>query len=64
MDIKTLSKLMKVNSTITISQAKMIEQILHSYNVNEGNIIVKQKIKPKRHKKHNKKQIVMRRKKR
>jgi len=55
MDIRTLKRIMKVNSTITVSQSKEIEQILLNYNVNEGNIIVKEKIKKKR----NKKQVVM-----
>ncbi len=57
MDIRLLSKILKVNNTLTISHVKEIEQILINYNVNEGNIIVKNNFdkKPKKPKK----QVVM-----
>lgn len=61
MDIRTVSKLMKINSTITISHARDIEKLIYNYNVNHGFIIVKDKIKKTLKKKPKKTQIIMKR---
>ncbi len=61
MDIRTISKLMKINNSITLSQAREIEKVLYNYNVNHGIIIVKGKINKKPKKTPNKKQVIMKR---